>query len=370
MADPYQLDEEFLNTAKGRQLLSRSLQMYGQQPDVTALNEYAAQRQQQARMSMLNSLAAQYAGKGFEPMQGALLKRSMEAYAPEKFGDYGMVANGRFIADPYALRDKQAAAMTRLGENVYGAENDEAKQKAADARAAAREAAMDARAAAREAALFRRQEAALEAAERRAQQRYDQQNPRYEPVPMSGIDRQPQIVTTDVEPGEALGLKGVWQSGVNRALDAAGFGNAQDPNRVATERLESLANQTQLYLQDAVPGRPSNYLLQMMERQAIRPNNLFVGGATGAARAKATMGVIDTGINDLANIINNPQSYSKTDVAKARQGYARLSQLKSEYRALAKAFDEGSAPASAQPAQQADQDVDAIVDMYLKPRGR
>jgi hypothetical protein len=163
MADPYQLDENFLNTAKGRQLLSRSLQMYGQQPDVTALNEYAAQRQQQARMSMLNSLAAQYAGKGFEPMQGALLKRSMEAYAPEKFGDYGMVANGRFIADPYASRDKQAAAMTRLGENVYGAESDEAKQKAADARAAARDAAMDARAAAREDALFKRQEAALKA---------------------------------------------------------------------------------------------------------------------------------------------------------------------------------------------------------------
>lgn len=171
MSDPGMFDEEQLKTATGRQLLARALQMYGQQPDVTALNEYAAQRQRQGRMDMLNSLAAQYAGKGFEPFQESYLKRSLAASSPEQFGDYGVVANGKFIADPYASRKEQASALFNVGKDVTADERASAREKAMDERAAARERAMDARAAANQAAQDNRYFSGLDYRQQVADQR-------------------------------------------------------------------------------------------------------------------------------------------------------------------------------------------------------
>lgn len=307
----------------GRGMLSRALQMVSQQPDVTALNELAQQRMREGDSSMLNALAAQFAGSDFEPVQGVLLKRAMAAQEPQKVGNYGLISGGKFVADPYAARDTQANAMMDIGGELFR-----------DERATAREERM--------ARQFADQQARL-ARQFAARQGGSDAAPATAAVNVGGVAATPTIITPEVQPSEAVGLGGKWQSMWNRAFDAVGLGNPASANRVATERLDALANQTQLYLQDAVPGRPSNYLLQLLEKQAIRPNQAFMGEAGAASRVQATMAVIDTGLADNTRIINNPAGYTANDIAKAKDGYSRLSQLKAEYQALGRGFGGGGA---------------------------
>lgn len=142
MADPY---EQELANLSGRQLLARAMQMYGQQPDVTSLNEYAAQRQRQGQMDMVNALAAQYAGKGFQPVQETYLKRSLAAQTPQEIGDYGIVSGGKFTVSPFAGRKEQATGLLSMGNNILDNEEAAARQAATDRRADARQAASDSR---------------------------------------------------------------------------------------------------------------------------------------------------------------------------------------------------------------------------------
>ena len=319
----------------GRGMLSRALQMVSQQPDVTALNEFAQQRMREGDSSMLNALAAQFAGSDFEPVQGVLLKRAMAAQEPQKVGNYGLISGGRFIADPFTARDAQADAMMSIGGKLL--DNEEA---------AAREERM-ARQFADQQARLARQFAARQGGATAA------------PVVgrPSQVGLRPQIMTPEVQPGEALGLGGKWQSMWNKAFDAVGLGNPESANRVATERLDALANQTQLDLQAAVPGRPSNYLLQMLEKQAIRPNQAFMGEAGAAARVQATIAVIDSGILAHERVINDPVQYSRDEIAKAQDALARLNQLRLEYENFGRSLSGGaSAPA--------DPGIDDLLNKY------
>lgn len=99
----------------GREVLSRALQMLRGQPDVEALNALGRQRVEQGDNAMLNAMAAQFAGPDFEAVQGQYLRRALAAQDPMKVGNYGVVAGGRFVADPYARRDTEAEATLGVG---------------------------------------------------------------------------------------------------------------------------------------------------------------------------------------------------------------------------------------------------------------
>ena len=108
----------------GRQMLSRALTQLRNPVDVAALNEFAQQRAQQGDSAMLNALAAQFAGENFQPVQAQYLRRAMAAQDPMKVGNYGTIAGGRFVADPYAQRDVEANAMINVGGKLL--DNEEA----------------------------------------------------------------------------------------------------------------------------------------------------------------------------------------------------------------------------------------------------
>lgn len=139
---PEQAPESVLPKSRGaapqqseaRAMLQRALQMYGSTPDMTALNQYAAQRESGADSSMLNAYAAQFAGKGFEPFQAQYLRRAASLQAPEQIGDYGMTAGGKFIADPYRKRDVEAKATLDVGGKLLDNEEAAARDEAADRR--------------------------------------------------------------------------------------------------------------------------------------------------------------------------------------------------------------------------------------------
>lgn len=330
----------------GSDLMAQADAMDAEKPDYSLFQKYAAQQRKQGDASMLNALAAQFAGDDFAPVQAQYLKRAMAAQEPVKIGNYGYVgADGEVVVDPMYQREKTVDNLRRRAIQLETlASNAETARERIAAQRAQQEVMNEIR-------LMNAQTQRM-----MVEGRYGDGTPAQQ-VSVAGANSTPKIITPEVQPGEAVGFKGMWQSNINKLADAFGAGNPQDPNKVATDRLEALGNQTQLYLQDAVPGRPSNYLLQMLEKQAVRPNQLFMGEAGAQTRAQSTIAVIDTGLSDLARIINNPSGYSKNDLAQARDGYNRLSQLKAEYNALLGGFG-GQAPAG--------DEVDALVQQYLK----
>lgn len=331
----------------GNDLMTQADAMDAEKPDYSLFQKYAAQQRKQGDSSMLNALAAQFAGEDFAPVQAQYLKRAMAAQEPVKIGNYGYVgADGEVVVDPMYQREKTIDNLRRRAIQLETlASNAETARERIAAQRAQQETMNEIR-------LMNAQTQRM-----MVEGRYGDKTPA-EQFSVGGSNATPKIITPEVQPGEAVGFKGVWQSGVNKIADAFGAGNPQDPNKVATDRLDALGNQTQLYLQDAVPGRPSNYLLQMLEKQAVRPNQMFMGEAGAQTRAQSTIAVIDTGLSDLARILNNPTGYSQNDIAQARDGYSRLSQLKAEYNALLGGF-------SGQPAA-AGEEVDALVQQYLK----
>lgn len=85
----------------------------GQDVDTSALQAFARQQGQAGEQSMLNALAAQYAGESFQPVQAQFLKRAAAATEPMKIGGGMLTPAGEFIKDPFAARDARRASVER-----------------------------------------------------------------------------------------------------------------------------------------------------------------------------------------------------------------------------------------------------------------
>lgn len=99
---------------------SRLAQIYGdldklesQEVDTSALQAFARQQSERGQSSMLNALAAQFAGESFEPVQTQFLKRAAAASDPMKIGGGILTPDGQFVKDPFAARDTRTSALER-----------------------------------------------------------------------------------------------------------------------------------------------------------------------------------------------------------------------------------------------------------------
>lgn len=94
-------------------LFNQGSALYDAEPDMTQMQEYARQRGGQADSSMLNAMAAQYAGESFQPMQAQFLKRAAAAQEPMKLSGGILTSEGQFLKDPTAAQDKKAEFLLR-----------------------------------------------------------------------------------------------------------------------------------------------------------------------------------------------------------------------------------------------------------------
>jgi hypothetical protein len=334
-------------------LMDRADEMDNQTPDYTPFQNLAKTRKSMGDAAMLNALAAQFAGEKFAPLQGQYLKRAMAAQEPVNIGNYGFVGNdGQVVIDPMYQREKTVDNLRRRAislEQLATSAETNAERIAARAQ---QDAVMN------EIRMMNAQTQRM-----MAEGRYGD-NEQQAPVPATGQKMTPQIITPATKADEAVGLEGAFLNFWNKAGDAIGLSSADSPNRVATERLDALANMTQIDMQDAVPGRPSNYLLQMLEKQAVRPNQIFMGESGAQARAEATLSILERGISDYAEILNNRGAYDKDTVSKAGRTYRRLSDLKANYEQLLTNL-KGNEAQSGQP--QANDEIEALVQKYRTP---
>lgn len=98
----------------------------GEEVDTSALQAFARQQGEAGQSAMLNAMAAQYAGEGFQPMQTQFLKRAAAAAEPMKMGGGMLTPQGQFLKDPFAARDSRRTALERqaLGlEKMVGEED-------------------------------------------------------------------------------------------------------------------------------------------------------------------------------------------------------------------------------------------------------
>lgn len=84
-----------------------------QEVDTSALQAFARQQGESGQASMLNALAAQYAGENFQPVQAQFLKRASAAAEPMKIGGGMLTPQGQFVKDPFAQRDQRRTALER-----------------------------------------------------------------------------------------------------------------------------------------------------------------------------------------------------------------------------------------------------------------
>jgi hypothetical protein len=100
----------------GEENIRKALDMYAQEDDYSQAQNYARTRADEGSASMLNALAAQYAGPRFEGVQGQYLKRSMAAREPMKMGSAMITPDGQVLKDPSASREREAQRLMQLGQ--------------------------------------------------------------------------------------------------------------------------------------------------------------------------------------------------------------------------------------------------------------
>lgn len=155
-------------------------------PDLGPWKQYAQQRSQQGGRQLLLALAAQQAGKEFQPLASQFLQKAMAARDPVQVGKAGMITgDGEFVADPYYQREKQAEMFLKRAEALEkAAVSAQTAEESAKARAEAQRAREDYQrtmAGFREQSLeIQRQGLAMrgEAADRSARDRADREDDR------------------------------------------------------------------------------------------------------------------------------------------------------------------------------------------------
>lgn len=112
-----------------QQYEQRGLDLYGQEPDISGMQDYARQRAEEGRGSMLNALAAQYAGQSFQPLQAQFLKKAAASQEPMQVGNAGFLTpQGQFVKDPTYGNDRRAEVLLKQASSLYGL--DERQQRA------------------------------------------------------------------------------------------------------------------------------------------------------------------------------------------------------------------------------------------------
>jgi hypothetical protein len=104
----------------GEENIRRGLELMSAEDDYTAASDFARQRSLQGEDAMLNAIAASVAGRRFEPLQGAFLKRAMAAQDPMKVGTATIGPDGTVLRDPSAGREREAGRLLQLGQFEMG----------------------------------------------------------------------------------------------------------------------------------------------------------------------------------------------------------------------------------------------------------
>lgn len=156
-------------------------------------------------------------------------------------------------------------------------------------------------------------------------------------------------IPEDIEFSEATGLPGALESAANIGVELANvipFVDIDIPfeeTDKASNALRDLARRTELLLQDFVPGRPSNILLEKLGQFSNDPGDFLRGEQRSRLRIQQTRDFIADGVAQMQNLANNPILFTrltKTQQGKIVQQLPQAASLLKAYDTVLKKFDD------------------------------
>jgi hypothetical protein len=146
----------------------------------------------------------------------------------------------------------------------------------------------------------------------------------------------------DVPYSSATGVAGTAQGIANTIVDAFGAGEPFPQNERAAQAMTNLRVRTQTALQDAIPGRPSNYLMQQLEKLSVSPNSPFMGPARARERFRQTRDMVQQEADRInRDILGRPQDFTPKQIADARMSLSSIEDVLRDYNAVLETFDGG-----------------------------
>ena len=325
--------------ARQRRLEEQLAAIEGQEPDLSAMQDFARQQGEMGQGALLNALAAQYAGESFQPLQAKFLRRAEASQQPLRVGTTMITPTGEVMRDPFAAQERNVG---NLGRRVDRAAGDvrlmETVQERIRADRERQRERLDDRAAQYEQnRQLRLTIAQMTAAGRGGAGRggAGAQASTGEPViPASPYTR---IIQPDINLGAAMGARGVAENALGRLANMVGGGDPNDAGRNATAQMEALHTQTLATMSGIFSGKESVHLLKILDQHAIKPNELFGGVAAVVPKAKANIAILQDAVRRLdEGIAINTAPAQK---AKLQQGKMQIQSLISEYQTLLSAAE-------------------------------
>ena len=314
--------------ARQRRLEEQLAAIESQEPDLSAMQDFARQQGEMGQGALLNALAAQYAGEGFQPLQAKFLRRAEAAQQPLRVGTTMITPTGEVMRDPFAERERNLGT---LGRRVDRAAGDvrliETAQERIRADRERQQERLDARAAQDERDRQLRLTIAQITGAGRGRGGQGTETPREIPAPAASS-----IISPNINLTTAMGARGVAENALSRLANMVGGGDPESSNRQASAQLDALATQTRATLTAAFPGRSSVELLKQLERHTIKPNDLFTGVASVPSKAAANIAMLEDARDRLRQsiTINLPP----TQRAQVEQNLMRTETLINDYRTL------------------------------------
>ena len=154
---------------------------------------------------------------------------------------------------------------------------------------------------------------------------------------------QPTAVSPSVDASAATGGSGVFLGAANTVADAFGLNMPAPAVEKATQALNNIRVATITLLQEAVPGRPSNYLMKQLEQLAVKPGSLFQSDQRALERLNQTRNMLNIEVDRVEReVLKNPKAFTNAQVSKSRENHGALRQLRNEYDQLIKTFGGGT----------------------------
>ena len=164
------------------------------------------------------------------------------------------------------------------------------------------------------------------------------------------IPERPDLQPYDIPPASSSLPTGIDYSaatgpsgfGGNIANTVAGVvGGQYDPEvEKAGQGLTNLQVRTQTGLQQSIPGRPSNYLMEQMGKLTVEPYSILQGDARSFERLRQTRDMVSSELYRMENdILANPRLFSPKQIAETRENVSLLKALLNDYNTVLSGFN-------------------------------
>lgn len=156
-----------------------------------------------------------------------------------------------------------------------------------------------------------------------------------DPAAPAAEQGRPSYIPESVDPTDATGASGFVGGLVNQVSDLFGQGVPFPEIEEAAEALNTTQILTMSLLQAEIPGRPSQFLLQKLEKLTVDAKSLARADERSITRLKQTRDLIKHEVDRVErDILARPQDFKPADMTKARLNSSQLKSLLKAYDAM------------------------------------